>query len=283
MKGKRKPKCHGQGTHRQLENHSHENEHSNNAECTKEATDGIFVKDVIQRTLHECEDSKIGVILCEGTEDSIDKAVYSAVFPDFVIIPLGSCCTVSKFLYRVRKKLAVYGLYAFGIIDRDALTKREIKKLKEEKCLYTTKLPFIENIICMPEVIEYLCEVKKLDYGRIIYRIEDELIRTLWRQLKESLPINIGLPKEEKIETVSVRVATKQNKAEKIVDRASILYAYRDKIIVTIVGSAFGSPYKKEYYEEIKLLLQQEEHRSRLVKIMMNYLPKLEEYDLEEF
>lgn len=250
-------------------------------EKQEERKNRILVKDIVQRVLEEITFPQIGVLLCEGDENSIDKAVYQAIFPNLMVVPVGSCCTIMKLLYRVRKKLAVYHLYAFGIIDRDALSKREIKKLQEEKNLYTTKLPFIENIICTPEVITYLCKAKGLESEPIISRIQDELVRILWRQLKETLPINIGIPKGERIEFVSIQAATKQKRVEKFVNRESILYAYRDKVIVSIVGAAFGMQNRKLYYEEIKILLQREEYQNRLAKVMAKYVPKLEMYDLE--
>ena len=96
----------------------------------EERKNRVLANDIVQYVLDEVNSSKIGVLFCEGDENSIDKVVYSAIFPDLMVVPLGSCSTVMRILPRVRKKLSVYHLYAFGIIDRDALSKQEVKKLR---------------------------------------------------------------------------------------------------------------------------------------------------------
>lgn len=242
----------------------------------------ILARDIVSYVLQEVktQPEKKGVLLCEGTEESIDKIVYSAIFPELLIVPVGSCMTIMRLLARVRKLLNRQKLYAFGLIDRDALSKREIKKLREEN-LYSTKLPFIENIICTPEVLFYICMDRKLNYEAVLRRAEDEAIRFLWRHLKESLPINIGILKNEKIDFVAIQVATKERRVEKLVNRDSILYTYRDKVLINIVGNAVGIRGKKEYYEEIRHLLQMEQYRNPLIKQMSQYIPKFKEYEFE--
>ena len=242
----------------------------------------VLAKDIVDFVLDEIEKdpSKIGVLLCEGCGTSIDKTVYSAIFPNLIVIPVGSCTTIMRLLYRVRRKLQAYGIYAFGIIDRDALSKQEIKNVFAEKGIYTTKLPFIENIICAPEVLMYVCEEKNLDFEYVKKKIQNELIKMLWQHLKETLPINIAIQKDEWIENIAIRAATKQKKVEKLVDRDSILYAYRDKVIVSVVANAVGIRHRKDYYEEIRILLQKEKYRDALIRVMAKYVPKLELYEL---
>lgn len=243
----------------------------------------VLAKDIVNYVLDEIEkdSNKIGVLLCEGCPTSIDKTVYSAIFPNLVVIPVGSCTTIIRLLHRVRKKLQVHKVYAFGLIDRDALSKKEIKHLFEERKIYTTKLPFIENIICTPEVLMHICEARKLDFERIKKRVQDELIKMLWKHLKDTLPINIAIQKDERIENIAIQAATKEKKVEKVVNRDSILYAYRDKVIVSVVANAIGIRHRKDYYEEIKRMLEQEKYHDVLVRAMAKYVPKLELYDLE--
>lgn len=257
---------------------------SKKEELTQESKMKFLVKDIVNYVLDEIEndETKIGVLLCEGDENSIDKAVYSSIFPNLVVLPVGSCTTIARLLYRVRKKLSTYRLFAYGIIDRDALSKSEIKRLFKEKGLNTTKLPFIENIICTPEVLTYVCKARGLEFEKVKKRIQDELIKTLWQQLKETLPINIAILKQERIDYILIQAATRGKRVKKVVNRNNILYAYRDKIIVSIVGSAVGIRHRKDYYEEIKKLLKNEEYREHIIKAMATYIPRLELYNLDD-
>lgn len=243
----------------------------------------IYAHTIVLTAMDEIERNpeKIGVLLCEGDENSIDKVIYSAVFPNLVIVPLGSCCTIMRILNRVKRTLATDKIYAFGIIDRDALSKSEIKRLKKERGVYTTKLPFIENIACAPEVIRYVCEDLCLDYEKVIEKIHEQLIKTLWQKLKEALPINLGIEKNERIEMIQIGASTKRKTILKTVDRENILYAYRAKVIVSVVASEMGMKNRDEYYGKIKQMLMDERYYDNLVKVMSNFIPKLEAYNFD--
>lgn len=245
----------------------------------------IKAREICELVLAEKEinNDLMGVLLCEGTEGSIDKVVYSAIFPDLLIVPMESCCNVMRILYNVKKILAPHELYAFGIIDRDALSKVEIKRMFKERGVYTTKLPFIENIVCEPGVIKYICEDLGLDYDMVIEKIHEQIMKTLWQKLKEALPINLGIERNERIETLHIGASTKRKNIEKVVNRENILYAYRSKVIVSIVASEMRMQNADAYYEKIKQLLADERYREKLIKVMASCIPKLELYNLEDF
>lgn len=241
----------------------------------------ISTKTVLNVIYDEIENSnKIGVIFCEGAETSVDQAVYDTVYSDFLVIPVGSCCHVVRVTRAVRSALAYNNLYAYGIIDRDDLTKKEIKRQNREG-IYTTKLPFIENIICTPEVIFYICQDLNLDYEKVINNIKNQLVKILWKKFKESLPINLGFEANERIIDLKIGASTKNRAIEKTVNRENIIYTYRSKIIITVVSSQVGILSKSEYYKKIIQMLQNPIYRPSLKKVMSVYLPVLEEYDLE--
>ncbi len=231
----------------------------------------------------ENDSEKIGVLLCEGDENSIDKAVYSAIFPNLLVIPMCGCCSIMRVLNRLRRILAVNNYYAFGIIDRDSLSKSEIKKMVKEKGIYTTKLPFIENIICDANVLSYVCEDLGIDYEVAIEKIQEQLMKNLWKKFKDTLPINLGIEKNETIITLQIGASTKAKTIEKIVSKENIMYAYRSKIIVAIVATEMHMRSKEAYYTKIKEMLLDERYSSGLVKAMSKFVPKFEIYRLEDF
>ncbi len=241
-----------------------------------------FTSEITMMALDSKEgERKIGILLCEGDENSIDMAIYSALFPCLLVIPVGGCTTVVRFVPRLRNSLSLLGMYVFGIIDRDALSKKEIRRLFETHGVNTTKLPFIENIICSPEALKVVCEYRKLNYSEVLAKVEGELLKTLWQKLKEALPINIGVEKNERILELNIGVATRKKQIVKIVDKDSILYSYRDKVIISIVSSAVGLRGRKAYYDEIFLMLEDPVFRPKLIKVFSTFVPKLEAYDIE--
>ena len=166
-------------------------------------------------------------------------------------------------------------------MHRDALSKKEIKRLLNNKGIYTTKLPFIENIICSPEVLKWVCEYTGIYYEELLHKIETELLKNLWQKLKEALPINLGIEKNERILYLQISASTRKQYIEKRVDKESILYSYRDKIVTLIVGTHLGLKGKKAYYEFIMEMLKLEEYREPLSKAFANFIPKFEFYNLE--
>lgn len=228
-------------------------------------------------------DNIIGILICEGDINSIDYAVYSAVFPDLYVIPVGGCSTVTRLTRRLMEKLSIFDFYVFGIIDRDALSKREIKLLYRNASVYTTKLPFIENIICAPETLIQVANYKNIDPDVLISKVQDELIKILWQKLKEALPINLGISKNEKIGFLSIGASTRRQQISKEVCQSNVLYSYRDKVITNIVASHIGLKTRKDYYNLIKSMLVDDTYRPLLVKVFTNFIPKLELYNLNDY
>jgi len=224
-------------------------------------------------------DHMLGVIFCEGEPKSIDPILYSYVYPDFLIIPIGGCSQVTRFLSKARIVLSEFGLYAYAITDRDSLTKNEMKKLYDKYGVYTTKLPFVENIICSPEVIRVVSYSKNQKPEVVIKKVSKELVKVLWQKFKEALPINTGIDKLETIKSLGIISSTKKKTIVKEVSEENILYTYRDKIIVNIVGNAFGMS-RREYYEYIKELLGSEQYSDKLIKAASSFLPKLQQYEI---
>ena len=231
----------------------------------------------------EKEDHKIGVLLCEGDEYSIDQAVYRLVFPDLLIFPVGGCSNVMRMVNQLRTKLAPFEMYAFGIIDRDALSKKDIKRLRDNLGVYTTKLPFIENIICSPEVLKFVSKYRNLDYEDFLRKVQEELVKILWQRLKETLPINIAVEKNEKIEHLFIGAYTRKKEIVKEVCAKNILYSYRDKVITVIVGTHAGIKGKKAYYSMILDMIDSEEYREDLQRVFSMFIPKLEFYDFDDY
>ena len=225
---------------------------------------------------------KIGVLLCEGDENSIDKAVYEIVYPDLLVVPVGGCSSVTRLLPRLKETLSLCDMYGYAIIDRDALSKKEKRDLFSRRGIYTTKLPFIENIICSPEVIKIICEREGLNYQFILDKIQKELLKNLWQKLKEALPINLGIEKNEQIIYLQIGASTRKKPISKLVTKSSILYSYRDKIITLIVGTHIGLKGKKAYYNYVIEMINDIEYRDILSRTFASFLPKLELYDLNQ-
>ena len=118
----------------------------------------LAIKEICQIIDEKYDEEKYyGILLCEGEMNSLDAKPYSKAYPALLVIPVGGWTDVTKLLRSIRKRNE--GIEVFGLIDRDSNSKRKIKELRVNEGVYCTKLPFIESIICTPEIVKILCNV----------------------------------------------------------------------------------------------------------------------------
>lgn len=216
----------------------------------------------------------VGVLLCEGEMNSLDVKLYSKVYPYLLVIPLGGWTDVAKLLRSIQKRNE--DIKIFGLIDRDSNSKMKIKKLRQNENIYCTKLPFIENVICNPEIIKVICEYKGIDYKKTIKSVNQMLLSAIANKIKDAFPVNVGLTRDELIESVSIIIKKENGEViEKTVNASSCLYSYRDKAVANIVAGALSINGRQEYYTFISDLLEDENVGSRIVKVARAYLPNI--------
>jgi hypothetical protein len=71
------------------------------------------------------------ILFVEGNEQSLDRPLYSLVFPDVSVIAKGSCRDVARAVLSIRDADPFHWLRAFGLVDNDRRPQIEIDRLKE--------------------------------------------------------------------------------------------------------------------------------------------------------
>lgn len=216
--------------------------------------------------------SKKAVLLCEGTLTSIDYMIYKEIYPGFIVIPSDGCTDIKK-LMPYMKKYCEYK--TFGLIDRDNNSKKQIRAMARESDIYCTKLPFIENIICCPEVLKILSKIRQRDYGDVIGKVRETLASLLAEKLSLLNPFNVDLPKDCEVELVSIMIVTKNSMIQKNIDLSNIMYTFRDKAIVGAVVDALDLNSKEAYFKFFENALNGE-YREQLLFAVAKYLPVFE-------
>lgn len=219
----------------------------------------------------EKDKTKEGILLCEGTSESMDVALYSAVYPSLVVIPANGCVEIRKLVHFMRN-CSEYE--TFGIIDRDNCSKQEMRRMEKEEHVYCTKLPFIENIICCPEVLKIITKSYGVDYPSILKVVRLALADILVDKLSLLNPFNVDLPSDKEVEMVSITIVTKTDVVQKRIDLSNVMYTFRNKAIVGKVADAMGMHGKDEYYRFMKKQLSGA-MKDKLVYTMSKYLPNI--------
>ena len=244
-------------------------------DCSSEIR-GLEIKQIC-KFIDENYNSSIhaGVLLCEGNENSIDVKLYSKVYPYLFVLPIGGCTDVINLIHSIRKRNEE--VLIVGLIDRDSNSKEEIKHLQKDKGVYCTKLPFIENIICTPEIIKILCRYLNMDYKKTIKQIEESLMKSWINKLKDHFPVNVSISRDDLIESAFISIKKKDGgTVEKTIIEANILYTYRDKTIASIVADAFMLKGRPAYYNFIAEMLEESLVSHDILMATRAYLPMIE-------
>ena len=101
--------------------------------------------------------SRHRILFVEGTQSSLDQAVYRSCFPGWLVIPRGSCEDVIHSVTTIRKNPMLTRLACSGIVDADDRTPEEIERLHH---LGIAVLPVaeIENVVLLPAVSQAIAK-----------------------------------------------------------------------------------------------------------------------------
>ena len=76
--------------------------------------------------------SRRPILFVEGTPGKLDEAVYRACYPDWTVVPRGSCSDVIHAVATLRNNRALHRLQAAGIVDGDGRNDEERTHLRNE-------------------------------------------------------------------------------------------------------------------------------------------------------
>lgn len=95
------------------------------------------------------------ILFVEGSENSIDKPLYSIIFPMVSVIPKGNCREVEQAVVGLNAGQDLHWLRAFGIADSDACDNQKIVSLRN-KGVFAVPYYSVEAIYFHPKVIEFI-------------------------------------------------------------------------------------------------------------------------------
>lgn len=108
--------------------------------------------------------SRRRILFVEGTDSSIDKPLYSLVFPMVSVVPKGSCAEVEQAVAGSRAAEALHWLRAYGVVDGDGLDADQIAD-RRERGVYALPFYSAEAIYFHPTVIARVASRQSLVHG----------------------------------------------------------------------------------------------------------------------
>ena len=103
--------------------------------------------------------SRQPILFVEGTETSLDLSIYRACYPDWTVVPRGSCNKVIDSVVSMRNNESLTRVTCSGIVDGDDYTQAEKDKLSD---LGIQVLPVseVENLLLLPSVTATIAEAE---------------------------------------------------------------------------------------------------------------------------
>lgn len=125
------------------------------------------------------------VLFIEGDErHSIDMKLYSLVFRDRTVRPLGSCNKVIETVRTFNDLNAMHHLQSMGVVDRDRRTDSEVGYLREKQVM-VPDVAEVENIFLLPAVLKTMAKRRGKDPVRVFNRVHQDILRQFKAHIDE--------------------------------------------------------------------------------------------------
>lgn len=235
-----------------------------------------------EECLLEILGNRKNVLFVEGLKDSPDTQVYRLIYPEFFIVPCGSCTKVIEYVKAMTDNCQLHHLKAFGLIDRDFRPDREISELKK-KGINVLDVAEIENIFCIEPILQAINnQMNNMDSVNVdkakdftIKLFQEQLTIQTMKAIITEMHFQLAIydfdaksidALDESIQNLSFTLTyeeVKKNILQKYQTTSScrdfmkILKLFNQKGLVNQIGQCFGLQ-NKEYIDFVLRLLKDE-------------------------
>lgn len=135
--------------------------------------------------------SRKNVLFVEGERDSFDTKLYSELYPNYHVVPCGSCSQVIARTKAFHSNLTLHDCSVYGIIDRDFRSEYEIAAYRSDN-IYTIDVAEVENLFIVEELVRLIAEHMGKDTDAVFsavkkYVVEERFSNEINRQICESV------------------------------------------------------------------------------------------------
>lgn len=243
--------------------------------------------------------SRRKLLFIEGNEQSLDKPLYSLVFPNVSVVAKSNCRDVEHAVAGIRDAGDLHWLHAFGIVDNDSRTQEDIDRLKA-KGVYAVSVFSVESIYYHPDIQRRIAEryaavtgedatarlanahkaaidaitphVRRLSERVIEHTIRKEIFNNLpqRKEIAAAEPINISINVAEFLTTECGRLQEYLNafNLSTIIAR----YPIRETPALTEIANKLGFQNRAQYEGAVRKLLMDDNEALTFVKSLFGTL-----------
>lgn len=115
------------------------------------------IENVPESLMLEILGNRKNVLFVEGEKGSYDFELYKHIYPDFYVVPCGSCSAVIQNTKAFRNMGHLHNLHIYGIIDHDYRTDIEVESYSRNG-IHVLEIAEIENLFCIEGVVRIIAE-----------------------------------------------------------------------------------------------------------------------------
>ena len=127
--------------------------------------------------------SRKPILFIEGTDNrSIDVRIYTLLYPEYTIKPLGGCSKVIETTRTFNDLKSFHHIESHGIVDRDRRTKREAESLRQRN-IAVPDVAEIENLLLIEPVIRTVARRMGINEENALDTVRNNIIRMFAAEL----------------------------------------------------------------------------------------------------
>lgn len=239
------------------------------------------------------------LLFVEGTEQSLDKPLYSLVFPNVSVVAKSSCRDVEHAVSGIRDAADLHWLHAFGIVDNDRRPQADLDRLKC-KGVFAVPVFSVESIYYHPDVQRRVVErhvavtgedaSARLANAKIaavaavkphIQRLSERTAeKTLRERFLQHLPgrkqISTGTHIDVSIDVAAV-VTEERKRLQDALNADSLeeiiaQYPIRETAALTVIAKKLGFQDREQYEGAVRKLLMDDDEALGFVKSLFSAL-----------
>lgn len=248
--------------------------------------------------------SRRPILFVEGNENSLDLAIYRSCYPQWAVIPRGSCEHVVHAVSTMRANAQLTRITCAGIVDADDYSEEDVRLLNDLG-VFALPVSEVENLFLLPEVSRAIARLEGFDGAEVEKKLDglraavfellklqtavDEVVvrycrRRIDRVLKK---INLLGPKNMAdltqeyraqtanldIEGLAVVANDKIRRAIENDDLKSLLTIYDNKGLLALAASHLKNTNKKAFESWLTRMLRDQEKAADLAAALKVVLP----------
>jgi len=126
--------------------------------------------------------SRKPILFVEGEHGSLDEQIYELAYPEWFVVPRGSCAKVDEAVRAFRSLRHLHRLDVKGIVDKDYRPPKEVEKLRSQG-IFVLRVANIENVFLAEDVLKEAARLLgRKDFDELIEKVKHFVVEEYGRR-----------------------------------------------------------------------------------------------------